>query len=194
MSRVKQRKWNKYRSSRCNRHLIEYKNYSKIYKREITSTKSSFEKRMFENKNHEPKKFFNYVKHVTNSRDRIPPLAVDDSLVYSNVDKSIALSDQYKQVFIQDNGNFPPVPNLMAPDSFTHFSIGENDIIKSIKEMNGNGSPGIDKIHPKVIKNVYHYLLKPLLLIFNLTIQSSTVPLDWKLGIIAPIYKKKWQA
>ena len=89
---------------------------------------------------------------MTKSRDKIPPLEVDSSLAYTNVDKSIALSNQYKQVFIQDNGHLPEIPNLISPDSFTNIIITKNDIIKSIKEMNGNGSPGIDKIHPKIIK------------------------------------------
>ena len=190
IKRCKQRKWNKYRSSRCNRHLIEYKNCNKMYNSELISSKSNYEKRMFDNKNHEPKKFFNYVKQATNSRDVIPPLEVNNLLVHTDKEKCAALSDQYKKVFIRDNGNFPPVVDLIQPNSFTNINICVNDIIRSIKEMNGNGSPGIDKIHPKVIKNVYHYLLKPLLLIFKLSLQSNTVPSDWKHGIIVPIYKK----
>ena len=59
--RVKQRKWRKYRNSRAQRHLNEYKNYSSLYKRDVIIAKSKYEKSKFDGKKYEPKKFYNYV-------------------------------------------------------------------------------------------------------------------------------------
>ena len=100
------------------------------------------------------------------------------------------LSQHYKSVFTVDNGIMPFSPQLVPPNSLNTFNITENDIVKAVHKMNGQSSPGCDDIVPKFIKNVYPYLIRPLYKLFGMSLGSGQIPLDWKQGIIVPIYKK----
>lgn len=48
---------------------------------------------------------------------------------------------------------------------------------------------GVDEINPKFLKNTEFYSSIYLSLIFSQSIQSSTLPLDWKVGKVVPLHK-----
>ena len=49
---------------------------------------------------------------------------------------------------------------------------------------------GPDDIHPAVLKSCADTVAKPLSKIFNKSLQEGTVPQDWKLATVCPIFKK----
>ncbi len=55
--------------------------------------------------------------------------------------------------------------------------------------LNKFKSPGPDNIIPSVLKNVKLSIIDNLVKIFNYSITSCSVPLDCKLGNVAPIHK-----
>ena len=105
-------------------------------------------------------------------------------------EKASALSSQYKTVFTVDNGIMPPCQQYMPLDSLTDIEITERDIVRAIKNMNADSSPGFDKIYPKLVKNIAPYIIKPLHKIFTRSMHESTIPEDWLTSIIIPIFKK----
>ena len=56
--------------------------------------------------------------------------------------------------------------------------------------LNVYKSPGPDCLQPRVLKEVRCEIAYPLKLIFECSLISSSLPIDWKSGIITPIYKK----
>ena len=58
--------------------------------------------------------------------------------------------------------------------------------LKSLKPCK---SAGPDGLHPKFLKETASELSKPLCLIFRKSLNES-LPVDWKLGNIIPIFKK----
>ena len=55
--------------------------------------------------------------------------------------------------------------------------------------MNTNSAPGTDSIYAQFVKKVFCYLVLPLKIIFQKSIQTGEVPSIWRKGIIVPIYK-----
>ena len=55
--------------------------------------------------------------------------------------------------------------------------------------MNNNSAPGPDGFLQKCINNIYHFLMKPLKRIFNLSLSTVIVPNCWKFNEVIPIYK-----
>ena len=49
---------------------------------------------------------------------------------------------------------------------------------------------GPDGIHPKILRELIDFIVKPLTLIFETSLKSGIVPQDWKLANVSPIYKK----
>ena len=52
-------------------------------------------------------------------------------------------------------------------------------------------SPGYDNIHPRVLKEIKEVILHPLKIIFEKSLSSGILPIDWKLGVVTAIYKKR---
>ena len=50
---------------------------------------------------------------------------------------------------------------------------------------------GPDDIHPYILKNFSTSVVKPLVLIFNLSLTQMKLPTIWKKAIVSPLYKKK---
>jgi hypothetical protein len=51
-------------------------------------------------------------------------------------------------------------------------------------------TPGLDNIHPFILKQFSDVLANPLTYIFNKTLEEGTVPSQWKTASITPIFKK----
>ena len=149
-------------------------------KKKVEYQRSEYEKRIFMNKNRNNKVFFNYIDNKTNSKDGVAQLIVNNEIIATDEGKAHTLSEQYKSVFIEDNGILPPVNRIMPPDLLSDFTISDRDIINSIQNMNFNCAPGVDGIHPKIIKNVYPYLIQPIKRLFQTSIIHLVCPLTGK--------------
>ena len=101
-----------------------------------------------------------------------------------------ALSNHYKSVCRKENYIYPECDQKMPANSFSQLSVSEGDIVDALRSMNGDSSPGIDKIFPKFIKNISSFLVKPLRMLFRESLRSNMLPDDWITSIIVPVYKK----
>ena len=187
--RTKKRRWDKYKKSRNPTHLVEYRIFCKHVKKKVEEARSIYEKKKFNNRKKDAKQFFNYIDRRTKRKDNVPTLLVDDTVIIDDFLKAKTLSDQYESVFTIDNGIDPHVNPMMPPNSLCDIIISDHDVIKAIQSMNSNSAPGPDRIHSKLIINVYPYLVQPLKLLFQQSILTNKLPNDWKTGIITPVYK-----
>ena len=68
--------------------------------------------------------------------------------------------------------------------------IVERDITKIIDKFNPNKGAGNDNISNFIIKRVANEIVKPLTMIFNVSISTGVVPEKLKIAKVVPIYKK----
>ena len=66
-----------------------------------------------------------------------------------------------------------------------------NKILRVVKRMNKNGSPGPDGIPPSFISKCIYYFANPLCRIYNSSLTMGSVPYEWKFDDITPVYKRK---
>ena len=57
-------------------------------------------------------------------------------------------------------------------------------------ESINNKSPGPDGIHPLVLKHCSHELAPILKVIFTQSLNTGSIPSDWLMANITPVYKK----
>ena len=55
--------------------------------------------------------------------------------------------------------------------------------------LDPNKATGIDGIGPKILKYYAMSLFHPLCYLFNLSLSSGTIPSEWKIHLITPVYK-----
>ena len=63
-------------------------------------------------------------------------------------------------------------------------------IAKKINKMKDNKSPGVDRIPPKLLKEIAEKISTPLAKVFKLSLEEGIVPPEWKEANIAPLFKK----
>jgi hypothetical protein len=68
--------------------------------------------------------------------------------------------------------------------------ITENEIIDVIQILDPNKATGPDKISNKMLKISPEKIAKPLLIIFNKSLQQSKYPSNWKSAHVITIFKK----
>ena len=59
-----------------------------------------------------------------------------------------------------------------------------------LQGLSPNKASGPDEISPKIVKELHHEIAPILTLIFNLSLETGVVPLDWRRADVVPVYKK----
>ena len=68
-------------------------------------------------------------------------------------------------------------------------TISEVDIYNALSSLNVNKASGNDGIGPKILNHCATSLFKPLHYLFSLCLRKHTLPPDWLIHTIVPIYK-----
>ena len=66
----------------------------------------------------------------------------------------------------------------------------QEEIKKLLLGLNASKSPGPDKAHPKVLYELANVIDKPLFIIFKKSFETGIAPENWKVAIIAALFKK----
>ena len=112
-------------------------------------------------------------------------LQMDLMIFFVNVGPKLALNIQHTGKNYYDYLQDPQTSSMyMKP-------IVEMDIVKIIEKFDQNKSAGNDNIGNFVIKRVCNEIVKPLSMIFNLSISTGIIPEKLKIAKVIPIYKKQ---
>src|SRR6056300_297647 len=87
-------------------------------------------------------------------------------------------------------GETPDLPNRNINPMPLREEISEIIVSKLLKGLNPSKSPGPDKLHPRILKELAETLTKPVTMLFNRSLQSGNLPELWKRANVSPIFKK----
>jgi hypothetical protein len=68
--------------------------------------------------------------------------------------------------------------------------ITEMEIESVVESLKGKRSAGFDEVPEFLVKRCIHYIKKPLVHIFNVSLNSGVFPEKMKIAKIRPLYKK----
>ena len=68
--------------------------------------------------------------------------------------------------------------------------ITEKSVKKLLKNLNINKSPGMDGLHPRLLRELADVLAEPLCVIFDRSVKMQQIPNEWKKARISAIFKK----
>lgn len=132
--------------------------------------------------------FYRFIKNKKTDPIGIPPLKTSQGLLESDTDKANALNDYFSSVFTKENIKLFNLP-CQYPD-IPPIEVTSPGVVKLLSGLNVNKSTGPDDISPYILKETAHQLSPLLTYLFNRSLVTGEVPLDWRLANIFALHKK----
>ena len=119
-------------------------------------------------------------------KDSAGNLITDDKLMAEQ------LNIFFCSVFTQeDSTNLPEAETLFSGEEpLETVEITEEKVRVKLEKLRPNSAPGPDKLWPRVLQKLSAILAKPLAIVYTRCLGEGTVPPDWKLANVAPVFKK----
>ena len=71
-----------------------------------------------------------------------------------------------------------------------NIQVTESGVLKLLADLKSSKAAGPDGLHPTVLKEVAPVITPALAFIFQKSLDSSSVPEDWRVANICPLFKK----
>ena len=173
--------------------------YNKVRNQVKTATnklKKKHEKNLAMNAKKNPKAIWKYIKSKSKTRSGIGELLTDQTDQNSektddDQQKAEILATFFSSVFTKEpQEEVPQLPMKEIKTKMAYNTIKEEEISKLLNKLKIDKSPGPDKIHPRILKELASTVSRPLAILFNQSIKQKTVPKSWKEAQITAIFKK----
>ena len=76
-------------------------------------------------------------------------------------------------------------------DQFSFKPIGREKLLKLLLSIDADSAPGASGLESSIIKHCANEIADSLLFVFNLAINSNTIPDEWKISFVTPVLKPK---
>lgn len=188
----KDRSWEKYLESKD---ISDYKAYCdtrNVLRSHTRKLRHDFEESISTEIKTNPKAFWKYTQSKTTVRSGVSDLRDSDgNLCNEDESKAEILNDFFCSVFTRENmEDIPELKTKHHGKPLTDIRITEECIHKHLQKLKPGKSAGPDGFHPRVLKEVLSEIVTPLQIIFSKSISSGTLPHQWKMGQVTPIFKK----
>ena len=159
------------------------------FQQNIIRAKSSYEADLiFNYADGSVSKIYNYIRSTTKAETIPTVLNLDSATVTTDADKAALFNQYFHSVFTTSSSTLPDV-GYPSIDSLQSIDISETDVYNVLISLDPNKALSIDGIGPKILKNCSESLFQPLCHLFNLSLSSSIIPIEWKIHRIIPIFK-----
>ena len=194
----KNKLWNKIRRDLADEEeKLQYNRLNSQIRRLTRKGKKLCEKNIATNVKSNPKAFWQYTQSKLKIRSQIPDIikpGIEDSPTYSQNDteKAEIFGRYFSSVFTSepDTDKMPFFQKLNFEEELNNINITKEIALKKLKKIKVNKSPGADKLHPRVLREVSASIAEPLADIFATSIQTRQLPDEWKHAHISVIFKK----
>jgi hypothetical protein len=206
-SRVKNKLYKEWISTRDAVDELKYKSYKKIFKKVSLEAESLYYKQLFDIKTNSIKRLWSNLNMVCNfkmnkSKSTIYKLRTNSEIVTDKND----ICNVFNQYFVNIGDKLvtdvlSQYPSWSANDCDRYLNkplahsifcepVTAPELSRLITNLNTSKSAGADNLSPKLIKDIAPAILEPLLYIFNFSLTSGAVPAAMKLAKVIPVLKK----
>lgn len=148
-----------------------------LYKQYIVRLQSSIKTK--------PNNFWRYIKWKRNSH-KLPSLL---SYNGQSTSDTPTICEFFAKFFSSNFGRKDINSEYIFPPSQPWLTLDENTVFKALSLCNSSTSPGPDGLPSIILAKCGDNLFIPLTILFNLSLQTSKFPRQWKSSYITPIFK-----
>ena len=185
----KRKQWRVYKSNNTPDSLNKFKNLRQKLKKQILKSKLSYEKEIAKNSKANPKAFYSYIGGKRSNRTGVGPLQDNDGKIITDDGlQAQMLNNYYASVFEEELAETPHCNQWDGPTLQT-VVVTDKIVKEKLKNLKRFSAPGPDGIENVVLVEACEELATPLTIIFKKSLQSSVVPLDWRVANVTPVHK-----
>ena len=160
----------------------------------MKNAKRNFERKLARDaRKSNTKPFYSYMKQRTSNRVSVGPLKDNNgNLVNDDFQMAEMLNEFFCSVFTrEDCTSIPDAEQLFQlGDPLEIIQFSEDKVKKKLEQLRPNSAPGPDKLWPRVLCSLSSVISFPLTIIFTKCLEEESVPPDWKVANVTPIFKK----
>ena len=140
-----------------------------------------------------PKPFWRWLNSFKGRHTPIPPLLHRDNHIIDDTSKAEAFNAYFGSVFTVDDGS--DIPKLrkdlsFQPSIIRFIKFDVEEVYNELQNLNCNKACGPDLLPARLLKMTAEFIAPSLAQIFQLSLSSGKLPLDWTSANIVPIHKK----
>ncbi len=165
--------------------IEESKRYKGEFKRVKLKEKKKLIKKLRKNKGRDPKEY----RRILNGKKKNMNIPITLNNFYDHFKQLANDGINNSAVINTDHGSDDTGSPLLLNEP-----ISEEEVLRNIKKLKTNKSPGVDMILNGYIKCTRTMLLPIYVKLFNKVFGSGVMPTEWLVGMIVLIYKNKGDA
>ena len=179
-------------------HDILWKKYCKVRNKVRSMSRRArkdFERKIATESKENPKKIYAYINSKVKTREGIGDICEDpedpnSKVVEDDQKKADLFAKFFSSVQVNETGEVPNIEKRKRKTEMPPLEIGRGKLLKILKNLKPDKAAGIDKMSPRIIREVADEIVDVITEIFNESVQTAAVPLDWLRAIITVIFKK----
>ena len=141
-----------------------------------------------------PKAFWGFTRRCLKTKAGVAPLLADpkdkESIKFDDSEKATILLKQFSSVFTREREGDIPTISSRTNSKLNKLTVTTDMVLKELKQLNINKSCRPDGIHPRLLFELAEIIAEPVAVLFNMTLKTGALPMDWNKATITPIYKK----
>ena len=111
-------------------------------------------------------------------------------MIYSDSNNKVdIINTQFKSAYTQEESSLPDLGQSSTP-LMPDISISFKGVHKLLSELKIHKAVGPDSISPRLLREVADIIAPALTRIYQASLDTGTVPTDWRTANIVPIFKK----
>ncbi len=174
----KQRAWTKYSYCKTKQNYQHYAEKRNTATRTCRLAKINFEREIARNIKSDSKSFWNYVRSQSKTKSAIGDLESDNgTLTSSDLCKAELLNAFFVSVFTEEDTSYIPSINEKSfNEPLADIYISPEMVKKKLCQLKTSKSPGIDAVHPLLLKECHEEICDIVTKLFNMSITSEEIP------------------
>ena len=199
LRKIKQKNklWSKFRNDLAlEEEKLKFRQLRNQVRRLTRKGKKIMEKNIAKNIKSNPKAFWKYTQSKLKTKPGIPDLEkaeTGDKPTFTKTDdeKADVFLNYFGSVFtLEPDSEMPHFEERNYKGILENIDLTEDMVLKKLKKLKVNKSPGPDAIHPRVIQEIAESITVPITLIFKTSLQLKELPDQWKHASVCAIFKK----
>jgi len=188
---AKNRSWRRYQLMKTTAAHGEYLSAIKHATGSVRKAKRKLEIRIAKNIKNDPKAFYRYAKDKLKYRDTVPDLINENGHPTMNDMEAATLLNRYFSTVFNQESDINFEVNKIEPTQPSEIPlIARETVERYLLHLNEGKSAGVDDLPPILLRRTAKAIADPLTKIFQESLNSGQIPMDWKNANVTPIHKK----